>query len=113
MPDGKICQRDLVSTTKSPRSVPKLCRLARRRSILRLLAWYLADPRPAGDAAMNLAAQSLGSRLGIGRNGKVDEIGHANLHFSNLVRECLRRDFVAPETPISGRVHKESIWIGI
>jgi len=34
MPDGKICQRDLVSTTKSPRSVPKLCRLARRRSIL-------------------------------------------------------------------------------
>src|SRR6516165_8304085 len=54
---------------------------------LGLLAWYLANPRPTGHAALNLETESLGGRLGIGRNGKVDEIGHANLHVSNLVRE--------------------------
>jgi hypothetical protein len=45
---------------------------------------------------VNLETQSLGGRLGIGRNGKVDEIGHANLHVSDLVKEsraqlCLAR----------------------
>ena len=53
---------------------------------LGLIARYLADPRSAGHAALNFETQSLGGGLGIGRNGKVDEIGHADLPVSNLVR---------------------------
>src|SRR5215469_6573674 len=41
---------------------------------LGLLAWYLTNPRPTGHATVNFEAQSLGGSLGIGRNGKVDEI---------------------------------------
>jgi hypothetical protein len=41
-----------------------------------LLARYLANPRAAGHAAVNLETQSLGGCLGIGRNGKVDKFGH-------------------------------------
>src|SRR6516164_8678016 len=65
----------------------------------------------AGHTAVNLEAQGLGSCLSIGRNSKVDEIGHANLHVSNLVRDFSGATIVVPETPISGRLHKESIWI--
>ena len=65
---------------------------------LGLLAWYLANPRPTGHAAVNFEAQSLGGRLGIGRNGKITEIGHANLHVSNLVKN-FGRNTVAPEKP--------------
>ena len=63
---------------------------------LGLLARYLANPRPAGHAAVNFKAQSLGGGLGIGRKGKVDEIGHADLHISDLVKN-FGRNSVAPE----------------
>ena len=43
------------------------------------LARYLANPRPAGHAAMNLETQRLVGCLGIGRNGKVDEFTHASV----------------------------------
>src|SRR6266446_8299450 len=79
---------------------------------LGLLAWYLANPRPAGHAALDFETQSLGGRLGIGRNGKVDEIGHAD------VIDELRGDRVGssaalphgrPEAHISRHRHKESM----
>ena len=63
-----------------------------------LLARYLANPRPVGHAAVNFETQSLGGRLGISRNGKVDEIGHADLHVSDLVKN-FGRNTVAPEEP--------------
>ena len=47
---------------------------------------------------VNLETQSLGGCLGIGRNGKVDEIGHANLHVSSLVKN-VGRNSVAPDNP--------------
>jgi hypothetical protein len=49
--------------------------------------------------------------LGIGRNGKVDEIGHANLHVSDLV-ENFGYNTVAPDKPYIETPHKESIWTG-
>src|SRR6516162_7910979 len=58
---------------------------------LGLLPQHLANPRPAGRAALNLETQSLGSRLGIGRKGKVDEIGRADLRVSKMVREFRAR----------------------
>lgn len=73
---------------------------SRRHSsaISALLARYLANPRPTGYAAVNFETQSLGGRLGISRNGKVDEIGHADLHVSDLVKN-FGRNSVAPEEP--------------
>jgi hypothetical protein len=65
---------------------------------LGLLAPYLANPRPAGYATVNLETQSLGGRLGIGRNGKVDEIGHTNLHVTDLVKEFRAQPCRARET---------------
>jgi hypothetical protein len=65
---------------------------------LGFFAWYLADPRSTGHAALDLEAQSFGGGLGIGRYGKVDEIGHANLHVSNLVKN-FGRNSVAPDKP--------------
>jgi hypothetical protein len=47
---------------------------------------------------MNLETQGRGGRLGIGRNGKVDEIGHADLPVSKLVRGS-RAAKGLPETP--------------
>src|SRR5271169_5681221 len=49
---------------------------------LGLLARYLTNPRRERHAAVNFEAQSLGGRLGVGRNGKVDEISHADLPVS-------------------------------
>jgi hypothetical protein len=48
---------------------------------------------------VNLETQSLGGRLGIGRNGKVDKIGHANLHVPNLDKN-FGRNSVAPQGAI-------------
>jgi hypothetical protein len=45
---------------------------------------------------VNLETQSLGGCLCIGRNGQVDEIGHADLHVSDLVKN-FGRNTVAPE----------------
>src|SRR6202007_63299 len=58
---------------------------------LGLLAGYLANARPTGHATLNFKTQSLGGRLGIGRKGKGDEIGHADLHVSKMVREFRAR----------------------
>src|SRR5271169_163507 len=74
---------------------------------LGLIARYLANPRSTGHAALNFETQSLGGGLGIGRNGKVDEIGHADLPVSNLVREF--RAQLCPRPIISRIWHKESI----
>ena len=61
------------------------------------------EPAPHWSGYGNLEAQSLGGRLGIGRNGKVDEIGHANLHVSNLVREVSDATYRARNTNIGTR----------
>src|SRR6516165_2826182 len=91
------CPRTAWHVLQNARGDPPIAQTFERD--LGLLAWYLTNPRPTGHATVNLEAQSLGGRLGIGRNGKVDEIGHANLHVSNLVRECFR--------PTSSRLKQE------
>src|SRR5271157_2468486 len=58
---------------------------------LGLLARDLANPRSAGHAALDFEAQSLGGRLGVGRNGKVDEIDHGDLPVLNLDQGILGR----------------------
>jgi len=91
----------LLMAADRPRCPPKCAQRYPPQTFERdlgLLAWYLANPRPTGHAAVNFEAQSLGGRLGIGRNGKINEIGHANLHVSNLVKN-FGRNTVAPEKP--------------
>ena len=70
---------------------------------LGLIARYLANSRSAGHAALNFETQSLGGGLGICRNGKVDEIGHADLPVSDLVRE-----FRAQPGRARGTINRES-----
>jgi hypothetical protein len=55
--------------------------------------------RSAGHAAINFETQSFGGRLGIGMNGKVDEIGHADLPVYDVVDE-LRGDRVVSSAAI-------------
>jgi hypothetical protein len=84
---------------------------------LGLLPRYLANPRSAGHAALNFETQSLGGRLGIGRNGKVDEIGHGDLPVSELLENfgatasaaSLPYPHDRSEAHISRHRHKESI----
>jgi hypothetical protein len=66
---------------------------------------------------VNLETQSLGSLLGIGRNGKVDEIGHASLPVSELLENfgatapaaTLPYTHDRAEAHISRHRHKESM----
>jgi hypothetical protein len=84
---------------------------------LGLLARDLANTSSAGHAAVNLETQSLGSLLGIGRNGKVDEIGHASLPVSELLENfgatapaaTLPYTHDRAEAHISRHRHKESM----
>ena len=59
----------------------------------------LAHPRATGDTALNLEAERLGGRLGIGRDGKVDEIGHGDRPVSDVIDE-LRGDRVGSNAAV-------------
>jgi hypothetical protein len=51
---------------------------------------YSVNPRAARHAAMNLKPQSLGGCLAMDWNDNVDEIGHADLTISDVVRTPAR-----------------------